>query len=118
MKFILLISIKMPTIVSINIFEQYKYGTSESFTATKIFIFQHFIFDEQLKFHALLSMKKVLYNLWAWMSLACCLFHKYQKTSSTKIVFRVITLISVLISKKKKKKKISVLGGGKGALNI
>ena len=50
MKFILLINVK---IVGILTFMSRIIITSESYKATKVFIFQHFSFCEQLKFHAL-----------------------------------------------------------------
>ena len=53
MKFIMLINVKMPTTVMIN-------TTSESLEERKVFIFQHFSFYEQLKFHAARH-KKVFY---------------------------------------------------------
>ena len=53
MKFIVLINVKMPTIVLS--FMSKSNATSEIFNARKIFIFHHFIFYEQLKFHAQLS---------------------------------------------------------------
>ena len=54
-KFILLINVKMPTIVGILTFISRINTASESFKARKIFIFQHFTFYEQLKFHVQLS---------------------------------------------------------------
>ena len=68
MKFILLINVKivkMPFtfISSIN-------SASESFTAIKILMFQHFSSYEQLKFHAQFKMKK-LYYLEAWAFIIC-----------------------------------------------
>ena len=55
MKFILLINVKMPTIVGILTFISMINAASESFKARKGFIFHHFTFFEQLKFHAQLS---------------------------------------------------------------
>ena len=55
MNFILLIDIKMPTIVGILTFISRINTVSESFKARTIFIFSHFAFYEQLKFHAQLS---------------------------------------------------------------
>ena len=54
-KFIKLINVKMPTIVSILTFISMINTSSESFKARKVLIFQHFSFYEQLKFHAQLS---------------------------------------------------------------
>ena len=56
----MLINIKMPTIVGILTFISMINTTAEHLKARKVFIFQHFRFDEQLKIHAQLSMKKVL----------------------------------------------------------
>ena len=47
MKFIMLINVTMPTIVVIRMINT----TSESLKAWKFFIFQHFSFHDQLKFH-------------------------------------------------------------------
>ena len=55
MKFIMLINVKMPTIVDILTIMRMINTISESLKAKKIFIFQHFSFYEQLKFHAQLS---------------------------------------------------------------
>ena len=52
-KFIMLINIKMPTIVGILTFIS-RINTT-SVLANKDFIFQHFSFYEQLKFHAQLN---------------------------------------------------------------
>ena len=52
MKFIMLINVKMPTIVGILTFISMINTTSENLKARKVFIFQHFSFYEQLKFHA------------------------------------------------------------------
>ena len=52
MQFILFINVKMPTIVGILSFIDRINTTSESLKASAIFIFQHFSFYEQLKFHA------------------------------------------------------------------
>ena len=66
-KFIMLINVKMPTIVGILTFISMINTTSESLKASKVFIFSHFIFYEQLKFHAQLSWaRKKFYNLGAW----------------------------------------------------
>ena len=70
-KFILLINVKMPTIVGILTFINRINTTFESFKVRKFFIFHHFSFYEQLKFHALLSWAwKKFYNLgarsWKW----------------------------------------------------
>ena len=55
-KFIMLINVKLPTIVvGIFTFISMINTTSESMKAKKIFIFQHFRFYEQLKYHAQLS---------------------------------------------------------------
>ena len=51
-KFILLINVKMPTIVGILTFMSRINTTSESLNARKICVFQHFGFNEQLKFYA------------------------------------------------------------------
>ena len=48
-EFILLIYVKMPTI------DEQENTTSESLKASHVFIFQHFNFHEQLKFHVQLS---------------------------------------------------------------
>ena len=53
-KFIMLINVKMPTIVGILTCISMINKTSESLKARKVFIFQHFIY-EQLKFRAQLS---------------------------------------------------------------
>ena len=55
MKFFLLLSVKMPTIVGILTFISRINTASESFKARKILIFEHFSFYEQLKFHTQLS---------------------------------------------------------------
>ena len=57
MKFIMLINVKMPTIVGILAFISMINTPPDSLKARKVFIFQHFSFNEQLKF---LAMKKVL----------------------------------------------------------
>ena len=54
-KLILLINVKMHTIVGILTFISKDKTASESFKARKIFIFQHFTINEQLKFNAQLS---------------------------------------------------------------
>ena len=59
MKFIMLINVKMPTTVGILTFISMINTKSESLEARKVFIFQHFSFYEQLKFHAA-KHKKVL----------------------------------------------------------
>ena len=60
-KFIMLINVKMPTIVGILTFICMLNATSESLKARKVGIFQQFSFyEQQLKFHAQLSTKKVL----------------------------------------------------------
>ena len=46
----------MPTIVGILAFISMKNTLIESFRARKVFIYQHFSFYEQLKFHAQLSL--------------------------------------------------------------
>ena len=48
----MLINVKMPTIVGFFTFVSMIITTSESLKARKVFIFQHFRFYEQLKFHA------------------------------------------------------------------
>ena len=53
-KFILLINVKMPTIVSILTFIS-MINTSERLKARNFFICRYFSFYEQLKFHAQLS---------------------------------------------------------------
>ena len=55
MKFIMLTNVKMQTIVGILTFISMINTTSESLIAGKAFIFQHFSFYEQLKFHTQLS---------------------------------------------------------------
>ena len=55
MKFIILINVKMPTIVGILIFISMINTTSESLKERKIYIFLHFSFHKQLKFHAQLN---------------------------------------------------------------
>ena len=55
MKFFMLINVEMPTIVDILTFTSMINTTSEDLKAIKIFIFQHFVFYEQLKNHAQLS---------------------------------------------------------------
>ena len=52
MQFILLINVKMPTFVGILTFISWINTASESFKARNFFIFQHFGFYQQLKFHA------------------------------------------------------------------
>ena len=52
MEFILLINVKMPTFVGILTFIRRINTTSESFKARKVFKFQHFSVDEQVKFNA------------------------------------------------------------------
>ena len=59
-KIIILVNVKMPTIVGIVTFISMINTTSEGLKAREVFIFQHLSFYEQLKFHAQLSMKKVL----------------------------------------------------------
>ena len=59
-KFILLKNIKMPTIVGILKFISMLNTTFERLKARNFLICQYFSFYEQLKFHAQLSMKKVL----------------------------------------------------------
>ena len=56
MKLIMPLNFKMPTFVGILIFIRMINATSESLKAGKVFIFQHFSFYEQLKFHAQLSL--------------------------------------------------------------
>ena len=58
MKFILLITVKMPTIVGILTFISRIRTSSERLKAWNNYIFQHLSFYEQLKFHAQLR--------WAW----------------------------------------------------
>ena len=55
MKFILLISVKIPTIVGILTFISRINTPSECIRPGNIFIFQYFSFDGQLKSHAHLS---------------------------------------------------------------
>ena len=55
LKFIMLINVKMPTMVGILIFMSMIIPRSESLKAIKVFIFQHFSFNEQLEFHAQFS---------------------------------------------------------------
>ena len=52
--FIMLINVKMPTIVGILTFIS-MIKQHMSFKARKVFIFQHFSFYEQLKYHAQLN---------------------------------------------------------------
>ena len=54
-KLIMLINVKMPTNVGILTFVSMINKTYEHLKARKVFIFQHFSFYEQLKFHAQLS---------------------------------------------------------------
>ena len=56
----MLINVKMPIIVGILTFISMINTTSESLKARNFFISWYFSFNEQLKFCALLSMKKVL----------------------------------------------------------
>ena len=49
------INVKMPTTVGILTFINRIDTTSESFKVRNVFIFHHFTFYEQLKFHAQLS---------------------------------------------------------------
>ena len=58
-KFTLLINVEMPTILCILTFISMINTTSERFKARNIFICRYFSFDEQFKFHAQLSMKKI-----------------------------------------------------------
>ena len=58
-KFILLINVKMPTIVGLTFICMIN-TTCKEFKARNFFICCYFSFYEQLKFHAQLSMKKVL----------------------------------------------------------
>ena len=55
MKFILLINVKMPIIVGILTFKNMINTTSQHLKARKLFIFKHFRFYEDLKFHDQLS---------------------------------------------------------------
>ena len=55
-KFIVLINVEMPTMVGILTFISRINTTSNSLEARKVFIFLHFSFYEQLKFHAQLSL--------------------------------------------------------------
>ena len=55
MTLIMLINVKMPTTVGILTFISMINKTFERFKARKVFIFEHFSFNEQLKFHAQLS---------------------------------------------------------------
>ena len=61
MNFIMIINVKMPTIVGISTIISMINTASVSSKARKFFIFQHFSFYEQLKFHTQVS--------WAWNSL-------------------------------------------------
>ena len=54
-KFIMLINVKMPTIVGILSFISKINTPSKSLKARKVFFFQHFCFNEQLKIHAQFS---------------------------------------------------------------
>ena len=54
-KFILLINVKMPTVVSISTFTSMINTTSERLKAKNFFTFRYFRFYEQLKFSAQLS---------------------------------------------------------------
>ena len=67
MKFILLINVKMPTIVAILTFISRINTASESFKASKNFIFSQFSIYEQLKFQAQsrVEHEKKFYNLGA-----------------------------------------------------
>ena len=64
MKLILLINVKMPIIVGILTFISRINIASESFKARKIYTLHYFTFNEQLKYHAQVSIKK-FENLWA-----------------------------------------------------
>ena len=55
MKFIMLINVKMPTIVSILTLISMVATIPENFKSRKVFISWHFSFHEQLKFHAQLQ---------------------------------------------------------------
>ena len=55
MKFILLINVKMPTIVGILTFISRINTSYESLKTRNTYLFYHFLFYEQLKFHAQLS---------------------------------------------------------------
>ena len=63
----MLIKVKMPAIVGILTFISRINTTFESLKARNFFISWYFSFYEQLKFRALLSMKK-FYNLSAWFA--------------------------------------------------
>ena len=65
MKFIMLINGKIPTIVGILTYISMINTTPERLQAGKVFIFQHFSFNEQLKIYAQLSCMKKFYNLGA-----------------------------------------------------
>ena len=56
LKFIMLVNVKMPTIVGTKTCISMINATSESLKARKVFIFQHFRFYEQFRFHAQLSL--------------------------------------------------------------
>ena len=55
MKFMLLINVKMPTIVGILTFISRINAAFQRFKARILFIFHHFTFYEQSKFHAQLN---------------------------------------------------------------
>ena len=64
MKFILFITVKMPTIVGILTFISMINTSLDSLRARKVIIFKHFCLYEQLKFYAQLSQAcKKCYNL-------------------------------------------------------
>ena len=60
----MLINVKMPTIVGILSFISMINTPSESLKGRKVFIFQHFSFYEQLKFHAKLSQGLSIESPW------------------------------------------------------
>ena len=67
----MLINVKMPAIAGISTLISMLNATSKNLKARKVGIFQQFSFNEQLKFHAQLSLaRKKFYNLGArWLTL-------------------------------------------------
>ena len=84
MKFIMPIKVKMPTIIGILTFISMINTSSESLKARTVFIFQHFNFYEQLKYHAQFSVKK-FYNLRA------CLLIKDAYKPGCVSIFKILS---------------------------
>ena len=87
MTFIMLITVKMPTNVGILTIYSTINTSSESLKARKIWIYQHFSFNEKLKFHAQLS--------WAWI-----FYYNLGDSSSWKQLKRLIFAISYWLQKR------------------